>query len=333
MSNKNSIAIVGASGMVGRKLLEVLEEIDLNIERLYLFASKNSAGDKLTFKDEEITILELTEENIKSRHIDFALFSAGGAVSLEYAPIFVRYGAVVIDNSSTWRMNSNIPLIVPEVNPQAVLAHSGIISNPNCSTIQCVLPLQVLKKYGLKSVSYTTYQAVSGSGMKGNADLIRTQKGESPTFYPYSIYNNILPQIDIFLDNGYTKEEMKMVEETRKILELEDLEISATCCRVPISNCHSVSMHIELEKPFKIEEIMEDMRNFPGIVLLDNVSEKVYPLASIANNKNEVFIGRIRKDCSNPKKIQLFCVADNIRKGAATNTIQIAKLLIDSKTT
>jgi len=332
MQNKHSVAIVGASGMVGRKFLEILEEIDLNIDRLYLFASKRSAGNKLTFKNQEITILELSEENIKNRHIDYALFSAGGSISLEYAPVFAKYGAVVIDNSSAWRMQEEIPLIVPEVNPQAAFNHKGIIANPNCSTIQSVLPLQVLKAlYGLKSISFTTYQAVSGSGMNGIADLNRTQKGEEANFYPYSIHNNILPQIDVFLDNGYTKEEMKMVEETRKILELPELEISATCCRVPISNCHSVSMHIELEREFDIETIKSAMETFPGITLLDNVEDKIYPLASIANNTNDVYVGRIRRDCSNPKKLHLFCVADNIRKGAATNTVQIAKLLIDRK--
>lgn len=323
-----SIAIVGASGMVGRKFLEVLEESDIIIDQLYLFSSKRSAGSKLTFRHEEITLLELTNENIASRHIDYALFSAGASVSLAFANQFVQHGAIVIDNSSAWRMQEEIPLVVPEVNPQAAFQHHGIIANPNCSTIQCMLPLQVLKPYGIKSVNYTTYQAVSGSGNKGLADLTLTQRGEKNQFYPHPIYNNIIPHIDTFLDSGYTKEEIKMIEESRKILELPDLEVTATCCRVPISNCHSVALHVELEKNFDIKTIQEAMCQFPGIILVDNPQNNEYPLASLANNNDAVYVGRIRRDLYHEKKILFFCVADNIRKGAASNAIQIAQLLI-----
>lgn len=323
------LAIVGVTGLVGNTFLKVLEERDWNIDELFLFASAKSAGKKMIFKNKEYIVEELTENSFKNRGIDIALFSAGGSISLKYAPLATKEGILVIDNSSAWRMDKDVPLVVPEVNPQEALNNSkGIIANPNCSTIQCMAPLKVLSKYGLKRVVYTTFQAVSGSGIKGKEDLINGLKGEEPKNYPHQIVNNCLPHIDSFLDNGYTKEEEKMINETRKILGLPNLAITATCVRVPVINSHSVSINVELEKDFDIEQLKKELSAFDGIVVLDNPKENLYPLANNATNKDEVFVGRIRRDNSVPFGINLWTVADNIRKGAATNTIQIAELFI-----
>jgi len=328
--NTVNIAIVGATGMVGRKFIEVLEESSINIKHLYLYSSSRSSGTIISYNNNGIIVEELTEDNIKNKQIDYALFSAGGSVSLAYAKVFTKYGAIVIDNSSAWRMDDSVPLIVPEVNMEDAFNHNGIIANPNCSTIQSVLPLEVLKKeYGLHSVSYATYQAVSGSGVNGVTDLKNTTKGKAPICYPYKIYNNCIPHIDEFLDNGYTKEEIKMIFETRKILNDPSLEVTATCVRVPVINSHSVEMHIELDNEFSIEDIKQLMKNKKGITLLDDPSKNIYPLATIATGTNDVYVGRIRKDINNSKKLHLFCVADNIRKGAATNAVQIVEALIE----
>ncbi|KEI03490.1 aspartate-semialdehyde dehydrogenase [Clostridium botulinum] len=327
-----NIAVVGATGMVGNKFIEVLAERNFPIKNLYFFASKKSAGKILKFKDTDIIVEELKEDNIKNKKIDFALFSAGGSVSLEYAPIFAKYNAVVIDNSSAWRMNPEIPLVVPEVNPEDIKLHKGIIANPNCSTIQAVVALKPLyDKYGIKRVVYSTYQAVSGAGVGGFNDLQNGYNGEDPKKFPYPIAGNILPHIDDFLDNGYTKEEMKMINETRKIFHDDNLKITATTARVPVFYGHSESINVELEKPFEIDDIFNLYKNTDGVVLKDDVKNLVYPLPIDVEGHDEVYIGRIRRDFSLDNGLNLWVVADNIRKGAASNAIQIAEKIISMK--
>ena len=322
------VAIIGATGLVGRTFLKVLKERNFPVEKLYLYASANSAGKKIEFNGTEYTVMELKDENI-ANDIDIALFSAGGGVSLEYAPKFKAKGAVVIDNSSAWRMDKNIPLVVPETNPEALKNHPGIIANPNCSTIQVMPVLKVLQeKYGLKRVIYSTYQAVAGSGQKGLNDLEANLKGEPSKGYPHQIAFNVLPHIDVFLDNGYTKEEEKMINETRKILNLPNLKVTATCVRVPIRFGHAVSVNVELEKPFELEDVIHAFEEKEGIVVQNDGKNNVYPMPINAQDTDEVYVGRIRKDFSADNALNLWVVADNIRKGAATNTIQIAETLI-----
>ena len=322
------VAIIGATGLVGRTFLKVLKERNFPVEKLYLYASANSAGKKIEFNGTEYTVMELTDENI-ANDIDIALFSAGGGVSLEYAPKFKAKGAVVIDNSSAWRMDKNIPLVVPEANPEALKNHPGIIANPNCSTIQVMPVLKVLQeKYGLKRVIYSTYQAVAGSGQKGLNDLEANLKGEPSKGYPHKIAFNALPHIDVFLDNGYTKEEEKMINETRKILNLPDLKVTATCVRVPIRFGHAVSVNVELEKPFELEDVINAFEEKEGIIVQNDGKNNIYPMPINAQDTDEVYVGRIRKDFSAENALNLWVVADNIRKGAATNTIQIAETLI-----
>ena len=322
------VAIIGATGLVGRTFLKVLKERNFPVEKLYLYASANSAGKKIEFNGTEYTVMELTDENI-ANDIDIALFSAGGGVSLEYAPKFKAKGAVVIDNSSAWRMDKNIPLVVPEANPEALKNHPGIIANPNCSTIQVMPILKVLQeKYGLKRVIYSTYQAVAGSGQKGLNDLEANLKGEPSKGYPHQIAFNALPHIDVFLDNGYTKEEEKMINETRKILNLPDLKVTATCVRVPIRFGHAVSVNVELEKPFELEDVINAFEEKEGIIVQNDGKNNIYPMPINAQDTDEVYVGRIRKDFSADNALNLWVVADNIRKGAATNTIQIAETLI-----
>ena len=326
-----NVAIVGATGNVGRKFLEILEERNFPIKTLYLFASKRSAGSKLKFKENEIIVEETLEENIKNKKIDFALFSAGGDISLKFSPIFASYGAIVIDNSSAFRMDKNVPLVVPEVNPEDITWHNGIISNPNCSTIQAMIPLKVLlENYGIKRIVYSTYQAVSGAGMQGIADLEDGIKGLAPKKFPYPIAGNCLPHIDIFLDNGYTKEEIKMIEETKKILHNSNLKITATAVRVPVLNSHSESINVELEKPYELNDVIKLFKNAKGLTVYDNINELEYPTALMASGKDDIFVGRIRRDFSTDNGLNLWVVADNIRKGAALNAVQIAELLIRS---
>lgn len=323
---KVNLAIVGATGMVGNTYVQVLEDRDFQYDNLYLFASERSAGTKVTVKGKEYTIEELTESSF-DRDIDIAIFSAGGEISEKFAPIARDKGAIVVDNSSFWRMNKDVPLVVPEVNPEALEKHNGIIANPNCSTIQSVVPLKVLdEKFKMKRVIYSTYQSVSGSGVKGVADL----ENGTTTNYPYPISYNCLPHIDDFLENGYTKEEMKMIEETQKIFNNYDLKVTATTVRVPVKNGHAVSINVEFEKPFEIEEIFELLNNVEGVIVQDDVDNLVYPMQITADGKDEVFVGRIRRDFSVENGLNLWVVADNIRKGAATNTIQIAEVLAKS---
>lgn len=325
------VAVVGATGMVGRKFLQVLEERKLPVSEYFLFASKRSAGSKMPFMGQEYTVRELTDDAFDGLHVDIALFSAGGGSSLHFAPIVAASGAVVIDNSSTWRMDPDVPLVVPEVNPDAIGGYrkKGIIANPNCSTIQAMVPLKPLHEaYGLKRVIYSTYQAVSGAGQQGYLDLENGLKGEAPRKFPHPIAGNCLPHIDVFLDNGYTKEEQKMIDETRKILSLPDLAVTATTVRVPVFHGHSESINVEFERPFDLQELRALLERAPGLVVMDDVANNVYPMAITAADTDPVYVGRIRRDFSVANGINFWCVADNIRKGAATNAVQIAEELI-----
>lgn len=325
------VAVVGATGMVGRKFLQVLEERKLPVSEYFLFASKRSAGSKMPFMGQEYTVRELTDDAFDGLHVDIALFSAGGGTSLHFAPIVAASGAVVIDNSSTWRMDPDVPLVVPEVNPDAIGGYrkKGIIANPNCSTIQAMVPLKPLHEaYGLKRVIYSTYQAVSGAGQQGYLDLENGLKGEAPRKFPHPIAGNCLPHIDVFLDNGYTKEEQKMIDETRKILSLPDLAVTATTVRVPVFRGHSESINVEFERPFDLQELRALLERAPGLVVMDDVANNVYPMAITAADTDPVYVGRIRRDFSVANGINFWCVADNIRKGAATNAVQIAEELI-----
>ncbi len=328
MDRKPNLAVVGATGLVGSTFLKVLEERDFPFENLYLMASAKSAGTTVTFRGKDYVVEELNEHSF-DKPIDIALFSAGGAASEKYAPIAAAHGVTVVDNSSTWRMDPEVPLVVPEVNPQDIEWNKGIIANPNCSTIQAMLPLKALEKFGIKRVVYSTYQAVSGSGLKGISDLREGLAGNDQCkAYAHPIANNCLPHIDVFLENGYTKEEMKMINETRKILGRDDLRVTATTVRVPVFESHSESINVEFEKPFTMGEIRSALSEFPGIVVMDDPAHNVYPLAREAAGTDAVYVGRIRRDESVDNGINLWVVADNIRKGAATNAVQIAEKLL-----
>ena len=327
---KYNIAVVGATGMVGNKFLQVLEERKLPIDNLHLFASAKSAGKVLKFNGSDYVVKELTTESFKDSGIDIALFSAGGGTSKIYAPIAAACGVTVIDNSSQWRMDDSVPLVVPEVNPEDILSNKGIIANPNCSTIQAVVALKPLfDKYGIKRIIYSTYQAVSGAGVSGYKDLENGMKGIAPEKFPYPIAGNVLPHIDVFLDNGYTKEEMKMINETHKIFHNDNIKITATTARVPVFHSHSESINVELENPFNVDDIFELYKNTKGIIIQDDPANLVYPMPIKAENHDEVFVGRIRRDFSVENGLNIWVVADNIRKGAATNAVQIAEKLIE----
>ena len=328
---KFNVAVVGATGMVGGKFLEVLEERNLPVENYYLFASAKSAGKKINFAGKEHTVIELTSQNVSALDgkIDFALFSAGAGVSKEFAPLFVKAGAIVVDNSSQWRMYDDVPLVVPEVNPEDVKWNKGIIANPNCSTIQAVVALKPLKdRFGIKRIVYSTYQAVSGAGVAGFNDLKDGINGVPPKKFPRPIAFNMLPHIDVFMDDGYTKEEWKMIVETRKILHDSSLRVTATTVRVPVFYGHSESINVEFCKKCTRQDVVDALENFPGLVVMDDVKNNVYPTPLIAENHDEVFVGRIRLDDSVDSGANLWVVADNIRKGAATNAVQIVELLI-----
>lgn len=328
MSKKYNVAVVGATGLVGQTFLKVLKERNFPVENLYLYASARSAGKVVNWGGKEYTVIELKDENIKE-DIDVALFSAGGGISKEFAPKFRDKGAVVVDNSSAWRMDKDIPLVVPEANPEALKNHRGIIANPNCSTIQVMPILKVLQdKYGLKRVIYSTYQAVAGAGKKGLDDLENNLQGKPSTNFPHQIAFNALPHIDVFLENGYTKEEEKMINETKKILNLPDLKVTATCVRIPVKFGHGVSVNVELERPFELEDVVKAFEEKEGVIVQNDGKNKVYPMPITAQDTDEVYVGRIRRDDTVDNGLNLWVVADNIRKGAATNTIQIAETLI-----
>ena len=331
---KFNIAVVGATGMVGNKFLEVLTERKLPVENYYLFASKKSAGKQIDFMGKKHTVIELTEDNVMALKgkVDFALFSAGGETSKNFAPIFVKAGATVVDNSSQWRMYPDVPLVVPEVNPEDVDWNKGIIANPNCSTIQAVVALKPLHdKYKIKRIVYSTYQAVSGAGVAGYNDLKNGIEGQAPQKFPKPIAFNMLPHIDVFMEDGYTKEEWKMIVETKKILHDDSLKITATTVRVPVYYGHSESINIEFEKPCTREGVIETLKGANGIIVMDDVKNGVYPTPLDAENHDEVYVGRVRKDDSVESGVNIWCVADNIRKGAATNAVQIVEVLIKKK--
>ena len=326
------VAVVGATGVVGRMMIKVLEQRNFPLDELVLFASKSSAGKEMEFRGRKIKVRELNAENIKSANVDYALFSAGSDVSRDFAPVFAECGAVAIDNSRYWRMDPKVPLVVPEVNPEAAFAHNGIIANPNCSTIQAVVALKPLHDaFKIKRIVYTTYQAVSGAGRQGLEDLKNGLEGLPPKKFPHPIANNIIPHIDTFDADGYTGEEMKMVHETRKILGDDSLKITATAARVPVYYGHSESINIEFFKPVTRESALEVLKNADGIVLCDDVSKNVYPMPLDCEGTDEVYVGRVRRDFSVDSGLNIWVVADNIRKGAASNTVQIAELLNSRK--
>ena len=315
-------------GLVGRTVLRVLEEKNFKSVNYVLFSSSKSANTKISFLNKKYIIQELKEDSF-DKHFDYAIFCAGGTVSEKYAPIAANKGCIVIDNSSVFRMDKDVPLVVPEVNPEDIRKNNGIIANPNCSTIQAVLPLKAIDdKYGIKRIVYSTYQAVSGAGRSGLEDLESKADSNNLKKFPYSIYNNCIPHIDVFMEDGYTKEEHKMIDETRKILHKPSLPITATAVRVPVSNCHGESINIELEKDFDVYDIRILLENYPGIIVADNPEKNYYPLASVANGHDEVFVGRIRRDYSVENGLNLWVVADNLRKGAASNAVQILEKLL-----
>lgn len=330
------IAIVGATGLVGRTALKVLEEKNIPNLDYVLFSSKKSAGTKLKFLNTDFIVRELTDSSFDEK-FDFALFSAGAETSKHFAPIAASKGCIVIDNSSAFRMDDKVPLIVPEVNFEDAKNHHNIIANPNCSTIQAVVVLKPLDdNFKIKRIVYSTYQAVSGAGKLGLQDLengYKNSSSDNPNNIPlikfsHPIYDNCLPHIDSFLINGYTKEEMKIINETRKILGHPTLPVTATAVRVPIKNCHGESINIEFENSFSIEDVKHILKSSPGITVKDYIKNDIYPISSIANGHDDVFVGRIRKDYSVQNGLNLWVVADNLRKGAATNAIQIMEKLI-----
>lgn len=325
------VAILGITGLVGQTMLSILDSKDLPIDSLDVFASARSAGSKVSFKGKDLEVKELTEEAIRQGKYDYILSALDSDISKVFSPIAASVGSVVIDNSSCFRMTEGIPLVVPEVNGKDALENKGIIANPNCSTIQSVVALvPILEKYGIKRIIYNTYQAVSGSGVNGLKDLEEGIKGGENTFYPHQIAFNILPHIDDFLDTGYTKEEMKMIDETRKMFHMPKLPITSTTVRVPVRGAHSISINVETEKPVDLDELRQLYRDTKGIVLEDDVANNIYPLALNTEGKDEVFVGRIRKDFSVENGINLWCTADNIRKGAALNAIQILEYILEN---
>lgn len=322
------IAIVGATGNVGRQMLNQLEEQKILVDKVTLYASEKSAGQRAIFKGQEIVVEELNKETIDAT-IDYALFSAGTDVALKYAPYFNEKGIRVIDNSSAYRQEDSVPLVVPEVNKADLSRRSLLIANPNCSTIQAVIPLYVMQTlFGLKRVTYSTYQAVSGSGQAGVKALEENNQGKEQTFYPKPIAGNVIPHIDAFLANGYTKEEQKMMDETRKILDLPTLNVSATCVRVPVQNGHGVSVSVECQNAVHLERLLHALTKQEGLVVMDTPD---YPTPIEVNGKNQVYIGRVRHDQEDKHTVHFWCVADNLRKGAATNAVQILNYLMEEK--
>ncbi len=323
------VAVVGATGLVGSKMLEVLEERNFPVTELLPVASARSYGKKVTFQGKEWSVMSADEAIAQKPAV--ALFSAGGAASGELAPKFAAVGCYVVDNSSFWRMHENVPLVVPEINADVLTPEDHIIANPNCSTIQMVLPLAPLHKaYGIKRIVVSTYQSVTGAGQRGIEQLEAERAGGSGNKFPHPIDLNILPHIDSFLPDGYTKEEMKMVNETRKILRDPSIAVSATTVRVPVKGGHSESVNLEFNKPYDLEEARQLMADMPGVVLQDKPEENLYPMPLYAWGKDEVFVGRIRRDTTVENGLNLWCVSDNLRKGAATNAVQIAQVLLQN---
>jgi aspartate-semialdehyde dehydrogenase len=325
------VAVVGATGLVGTKMLEVLAERNFPVTELLPVASEKSVGKEVSFKNKAYKVIGM-QDAIDAKPA-VALFSAGGGTSLEWAPKFAAAGITVIDNSSAWRMDANTPLVVPEVNAHVLTASNKIIANPNCSTIQMVVALQPLhKKYRIKRVVVSTYQSVTGTGKKAVDQLFNEREGrEGEMAYKYQIDLNALPQIDVFLENGYTKEEMKMVNETKKIMGDDSIRVTATTVRIPVMGGHSESVNVEFENDFDLSELREVLSQSPGIIVQDDPSQQIYPMPLWAHEKDDVFVGRIRRDDSQPKTVNMWIVSDNLRKGAATNAVQIAEYLLGKK--
>lgn len=325
------VAVVGATGMVGEVMLKVLEERNFPFTELMLVASERSVGKEITFKNKTYKVIGLADA--VSKKPDVALFSAGGSTSQEWAPKFAEAGTTVIDNSSAWRMDASKKLIVPEINADQLTKEDKIIANPNCSTIQMVMVLAPLhKKYRIKRLVVSTYQSITGTGLKAVKQLENELAGiKGEMAYPYPIHKNVIPHCDVFEDNGYTKEEMKLVRETQKILDDTSIAVTATAVRIPTEGGHSESVNIEFENDFDVTEIRKLLSQTPGVVVQDNTDVNTYPMPIYANGKDDVFVGRIRRDGSQPNSLNLWIVSDNLRKGAATNTIQIAEYLIKNK--
>lgn len=325
------IAVVGATGLVGQKILQILEERSFPLTELLPVASEKSIGKKITFKGNDYPIIGMKDAiNLKPQ---IAIFSAGGDTSLQWAPEFAKVGSTVVDNSSAWRMNPDHKLIVPEINASELDKNDKIIANPNCSTIQMVMALAPLhEKYKINRLIVSTYQSISGTGVKAVQQLENERKGtEGEMAYPYAIDKNCLPHCDVFTENGYTKEEMKLVNETRKILKDNSIRVTATAVRIPVEGGHSESVNIEFANDFQLEEVRSILASTPGIVLQDNVKQNEYPMPRFAHDKDDVFVGRIRRDESNENSLNMWIVADNLRKGAATNAVQIAEYLYQNQ--
>lgn len=323
------IAVVGATGLVGREMLTVLAERGFGREEIIAAASPKSVGKKIMFGGRELTVTSV--EAAIEAHPDYAIFSAGAAASRQYAPLFASVGTTVIDNSSAWRKDADKPLVVPEINIDAVKENDRIIANPNCSTIQMVLALSALQReYGIRRIVVSTYQSITGTGIKAVRQLEAEERGEKPNemAYPYPIHRNLFPHGGDWLDTGYTTEEQKLVDETRKIFGDPDIMVSATVARVPVVGGHSESVNVEFKKEYDLEEVRRLIAETPGVVLYDNPAKNLYPMPITAHHKDEVFVGRVRRDPSQPRTLNLWVVADNIRKGAATNAVQIMQALI-----
>jgi len=325
------VAVVGATGMVGQVMLKVLAERDFPITELLPVASEKSVGKKVTYKDKEYTIISL--DDAVAAKPEIAIFSAGGGTSLEWAPKFAENGTTVVDNSSAWRMDPTKKLVIPEINASELTKEDKIIANPNCSTIQLLMALKPLHdKYTIKRAVVSTYQSITGTGVKAVQQLENEYEDkEGEMAYPYPIHRNALPHCDVFQDNGYTKEEMKLTNETKKILGDDSVSVTATAIRIPVVGGHSESVNLEFENDFEESEVRKILNDFPGVTVQDNPDTNTYPMPIYAEGKNDVFVGRIRRDYSQPNSLNLWVVADNLRKGAATNAVQIAEYLIENK--
>jgi aspartate-semialdehyde dehydrogenase len=324
------VAVVGATGLVGTKMMQILEERNFPVTKLFPVASARSVGKKVKYCGKKVTVIDM--ETAIAKKPDIAIFSAGGSTSLEWAPKFAAVGTVVIDNSSAWRMDATKKLVVPEVNANVLTKNDKIIANPNCSTIQMVVALKPLHdRYKIKRIVVSTYQSVTGTGVKAVTQIQNERKGKTGEMaYPYQIDLNVLPHIDLFLENGYTKEEMKMVNETRKIMGDDSIRITATTVRVPVMGGHSESINVEFEHDFDLANVRKILENAPGVIVVDDVKNLKYPMPLDAHDKDDVFVGRLRRDEGNPNTLNMWVVSDNLRKGAATNAIQIAEYLISA---
>jgi len=322
------VAVVGATGLVGTKMLQVLAERNFPVTELVPVASERSVGKEVEFKGKKYKVVSMADGIAAKPAV--AIFSAGGGTSLEWAPKFAEAGITVIDNSSAWRMDPTKPLIVPEINADILTADDKIIANPNCSTIQMVVAINPLhKKYGIKRIVVSTYQSVTGTGVKAVTQLMNERKGIAGEMaYKYPIDLNVIPQIDVFLDNGYTKEEMKMVKETCKIMRDDSIRVTATTVRIPVMGGHSEAVNVEFEKDYDLAEVKSLLQSSPGIVVVDDTANQQYPMPMDAHEKDEVFVGRLRRDESQPNTLNMWVVSDNLRKGAATNAVQIAEYLL-----